>query len=270
MKYSIIIVCYNAGEKLKETILSVLRQSYKNFEIIIKDAKSSDGSLNAIPNDERIRIFSNYDAGIYDGMNKAIEYITGDYVLFLNCGDSFYSNDVLKTLSKKILLEGDLNSLYFCDVYDQARKGFRLYPSKLNTYFLATRSICHQSIFFPSAWCKQEKYDLSYKVVSDFDYYMRFRFKTNYRMDHVNLVAVNYEGNGASETSKNIRLTLKEKRKVNKTYLPPKEYSKMVFKKIITLRYLKEFIGTITFTRKIYNFFSKVFIKKQVGTEKTQ
>ena len=94
-KFSIVTVCYNAGDKLHETIATALQQTYENFEIIIKDGLSKDDSLQRVPEDERIFVYSYKDQGIYDAMNQALKEITGDYVYFLNCGDSFYDENVL-------------------------------------------------------------------------------------------------------------------------------------------------------------------------------
>ena len=88
--FSIVVVCLNPGEKLAATINSILAQQYGNYEIIIKDGGSKDGSIEKLPADSRIRLFSEKDSGIYDAMNQALSRINGQYVLFLNCGDLFY------------------------------------------------------------------------------------------------------------------------------------------------------------------------------------
>ena len=106
--FSIVIVSLNPGQKLAKTLGSVLSQEYGNFEVILKDGGSTDGSLKeeadgslsvAWPgqsvSDSRVHIFRSPDKGIYDGMNQALVHINGDYVLFLNCGDSLYDSRVL-------------------------------------------------------------------------------------------------------------------------------------------------------------------------------
>ena len=72
MLFSIITVCFNAGDKLKNTLENILAQTFNDFEIIVKDGGSSDGSLDAILKDERIKVFSEKDKGIYDAMNVAV------------------------------------------------------------------------------------------------------------------------------------------------------------------------------------------------------
>ena len=108
--FSIVIVSLNPGKKLAKTVKSVLRQEYGNFEIIIKDGGSTDGSLPedvpaegaCLAADSRVRIFRGPDRGIYDGMNQALPEINGDYVLFLNCGDSLYDPLVLARTAELI------------------------------------------------------------------------------------------------------------------------------------------------------------------------
>lgn len=96
--FSIVVVSLNPGDKLFSTLQSILDQDYGNFEIIIKDGGSTDGSVQRffgegterkIPADSRIRFFQEPDSGIYDGMNQAVQKVQGQYVLFLNCGDRF-------------------------------------------------------------------------------------------------------------------------------------------------------------------------------------
>ena len=76
--FSVVIVCLNAGQELLRTVDSVLRQSYSNYEIIVKDGMSGDGYVERLPADERLRIVRQKDKGIYDAMNQAISLTTGD------------------------------------------------------------------------------------------------------------------------------------------------------------------------------------------------
>lgn len=105
MKFSLLVVCLNPGEKLKKTLESALMQDYKDYEIIIKDGKSKDGSVEEIPGlfpDAPIRIFAEPDKGIYDAMNQAVSYAAGEYVFFLNCGDRFHDGKVLSRMAWEI------------------------------------------------------------------------------------------------------------------------------------------------------------------------
>ena len=97
MKFSIIVVCLNPGPKLNQTLDSILSQTYPSFEIIVKDGGSRDGSIETMREDRRIHLYQESDHSIYEAMNQAVSHVTGDYILFLNCGDLFYDNEVLTT-----------------------------------------------------------------------------------------------------------------------------------------------------------------------------
>lgn len=103
--YSIIVVCLNSGQRLCDTIESILNQTYGNYEVIVKDGGSSDGSvekLMKVCDDNRIRVHIRQDKGIYDAMNQAAGLARGEYYLFLNTGDSFYDETVLDKITREI------------------------------------------------------------------------------------------------------------------------------------------------------------------------
>lgn len=103
--YSIIVVCLNSGQRLCDTIESILNQTYEDYEVIVKDGGSSDGSverLMEVCDDKRIHVHTRQDTGIYDAMNQAVELARGEYYLFLNTGDSFYDETVLNKITSEI------------------------------------------------------------------------------------------------------------------------------------------------------------------------
>ena len=107
IKYSILVVCLNSGQRLLDTIESIISQKYQNYEIVIKDGESTDGSIEMVRERfaekiERIQIISRADSGIYDAMNQACSYATGEYYMFLNTGDSFYDENVLQKITDGI------------------------------------------------------------------------------------------------------------------------------------------------------------------------
>ena len=102
-----------------ETIESIRSQTYGKYEIIIKDGMSTDGSLDSLiqeadRGDSRIRIHSQADKGIYDAMNQAVGYAKGDYLFFLNAGDSFYDKEVLYKITEVIKKTNRISYMVIC------------------------------------------------------------------------------------------------------------------------------------------------------------
>ena len=85
MRFSIIVVCLNAGDKLNDTLDSIFAQDFQDYEVVVKDGGSKDGSIEGMRKDERIRLYIEQDKSIYDAMNQAVGYAKGEYIIFLNC-----------------------------------------------------------------------------------------------------------------------------------------------------------------------------------------
>ena len=113
---SVITVCYQAAEPLEKTILSVRQQYYQPLEFIVVDGGSTDGTRDIIARHQDIitRWVSEPDRGIYDAMNKGVSMATGEWVIFMNAGDTFAANNVLLRIFKPTPSpsrgEGSLNS----------------------------------------------------------------------------------------------------------------------------------------------------------------
>lgn len=99
IKISIITICYNSSKTIERTILSVLGQTYQNYEYIVIDGGSTDGTVDILRKYSRkINWISEPDNGIYDAMNKGIRISKGEWLNFMNAGDRFASNDVLEKI----------------------------------------------------------------------------------------------------------------------------------------------------------------------------
>lgn len=208
--FSIVVVCLNAGEDLLLTINSVLGQDFDRYEIIIKDGISTDKSLDKIPIDKRIHIYNMHDYGIYDAMNQAIQLAKGRYICFMNCGDIFYSNDVLNHIYEEISSNIDDQDVIYGDYM---RDGIiNISPSKLKP----SNPICHQTMFISkNVFDKYGLYDTNFKIMADRKHIaMTWKNGVNYK--HVNCVVCIYKGGGYSETDYAVsRMKIENKQIVN-------------------------------------------------------
>ena len=100
MLITIITICYNAEQFIERTLQCVANQSFQDYEYLIQDGGSSDGTLALVEKyrTEKFSVFSERDKGIYDALNKAVANAKGEYVCFLHAGDTFFSNDTLKNI----------------------------------------------------------------------------------------------------------------------------------------------------------------------------
>lgn len=191
---SIITVSYNASTTIEQTILSVIKQTYKNIEYIIIDGGSQDKTIDIIKKYEnRISYWiSESDKGIYDAMNKGLAVATGDYVLFLGADDKLFSDDTITKIIPSLKEE----QIYYGDSYiTQIRK---IYWGKFNKYKLSLGNICHQAIFYPKKIYKTKHYKTEYKIYADYVYNLElFPF---YKFKYLNETISIFNYNGVSSS----------------------------------------------------------------------
>lgn len=165
-KVTVVTVCYNAAETIEKTMLSVINQTYDNVEYLIIDGGSKDETLSIIKKYENkiSKWISELDKGIYDAMNKAIKMATGEWINFMNAGDSFASNDVLEKIFKTEYTE-NVKFLY-SDNYYLHPNGNKVLAHHDHTI----PSVLHQSaIYRPSLHREYGFYAVTPKIIiSDF------------------------------------------------------------------------------------------------------
>lgn len=175
--FSIITVTYNAEQWLERTILSVLSQSYPYIEYIIIDGASSDGTSKIIQRyiDGIAFTKSEPDQGLYDAMNKGLKNATGDYVWFLNAGDTLHSANTIQHIVDKLNRHNSLPDIIYGETEIVDASGNSLGKRRLNApsrltwkSFRMGMLVCHQSFIAKRIIAPQ--YDLSYRFSSDFDW----------------------------------------------------------------------------------------------------
>lgn len=175
MKYSIITVNFNNKEGLRKTIESVIHQTFRDFEFIIIDGGSTDGSTDVLREySAQINYWvSEPDGGIYQGMNKGIQKATGEYLNFMNSGDCFYNQDVLQHVSEKQLTSDIIVGKDY-HYNAQTKQGFStILPPRISMLTFYIQTLPHQSSFFKRELFKNTLYDESLKIVADIKFYIQ-------------------------------------------------------------------------------------------------
>jgi len=174
--FSIITVVLNAKDDLQATIDSLKKQTFQNFEYIIIDGGSTDGTLDIIKNNLDIidKWQSQKDSGIYDAMNKGINLCEGQYIGMLNAGDT-YTNHGLEIIHNYLTNNPNLNFIFGTVMKKIIKHGYRKYRILWNFDF----STSHSSGFFIEKKSQEKlgKYNLKYKISSDYDLFYRMIVK---------------------------------------------------------------------------------------------
>lgn len=199
MRLSIITVNYNHREGLRRTMESVISQTWKDFEWIIIDGGSTDGSKELIEEKQALLAYwcCESDRGVYHAMNKGIVKAKGTYLYFLNSGDVLYDK---LSLEKIFQNESSLNADV---VYGNAMKieneQERLwkFPTHIDLEFLCIGNICHQSMFIKSTVLKETGYDENFKIYADWARWIQLCLDGG-TFQYVPIVVCGYEMGGLS------------------------------------------------------------------------
>ncbi|NLV53931.1 MAG: glycosyltransferase [Bacteroidales bacterium] len=180
MKFSIITVTYNAEATIERTLKSVAQQTYAEVEHLIMDGASTDRTLEIASRYPHATVWSSPDNGLYDAMNHGISKATGDFICFLNAGDTLHEEDTLKHLAEaweNANKAGDVAVLYgdthIVDAEGKFLRKRRLTPPEHLDWrsFQEGMLVCHQSFYINRHLALT--YDLQYRFSADFDWCIR-------------------------------------------------------------------------------------------------
>ena len=206
MKLSIITINFNNYDGLQKTIESVVSQTMRDFEWIVIDGGSTDGSKELIEQNEQHLIYwcSEQDKGVYDAMNKGILRAKGEYCLFLNSGDYLLNENVLMNVfsvtHQKDILIGWIERII---------KGKRILDKGFDTDEITIRHLLRNSLPHQATFIKRELfnkyglYDDSLKIVSDWKFFMQCIILHNVSIENLCLPVTFYEGGGLSDHAEN-------------------------------------------------------------------
>ena len=197
MKISIITVCRNNEIGLRKTIDSVISQTYEDLEYIIIDGGSTDGTINIIAEYQKqfpIILVSEKDEGIYDAMNKGANLATGDWLNFMNAGDTFYDKDSINRVIPFLKDEFDI-------VYGNTEivyKDFKTIKDEPEPGKLWMGRIPHQSSFIKSSTMKKYDYNKDNKIVADLEFFMSV-YHNGGKIEKINQIISSFAKDGVTE-----------------------------------------------------------------------
>ena len=187
---TIITVSYQSEKEIEKTILSVINQTYPHIEYIIIDGGSTDTTVDIIKKYANHISYWNSepDKGIYDAMNKGIKKASGNWINFMNCGDTFYDNHVLENIflnkdKNADIIYGDTNLIYTFGHY--LLKGKEISPQNYMPF-------CHQASFSNTQLMKKYGFDINYKICADKKFFYT-AYNNHARFEYVDIVITNYE-----------------------------------------------------------------------------
>lgn len=236
IRFSIVTITWNAARTLQRTLDSVANQTYRNIEHLIIDGASKDETLAIARSYQQestyeVVVQSEPDRGLYDAMNKGLRLATGDYILFLNAGDTFYATDTLETVAKTALAvvpqqggqDGSmLPAVIYGDTAMTDGEGNFLHlrnhrpPERLTwRSFRQGMMVCHQAFYVRVDIAREFPYDLSYRHSADVDWCIRVMKEAERRqlpLANTHAVVANFEEGG--NTTQHHRASLLERYRV--------------------------------------------------------
>lgn len=229
MRVSIITVVFNDIHNILKTMDSIINQTHKNIEYIIIDGNSKDGTKEAIINKIKdisniinikdsnnmyyiesthnknslfnFKFLSQSDNGIYDAMNKGIDLANGEWCNFMNCGDKFYNNNVVKNIIdmyNKLITSGERHKqIIYGDskiIFDN--NNYKILRSTTTKHKYHHHFI-HQSSFINTKLMKEYKYDTNFKIAGDTDFFTK-AYNNNKEFIHFDIIVACFNINGVS------------------------------------------------------------------------
>lgn len=231
MLFSIITVTYNAEDTIEKTLESLANQMFSNYELIVIDGKSEDSTLQKVESFngkiENMKVISESDTGIYNAMNKGVSHAKGEFIYFLNSGDSFVDSSVLENVS--FFIENHISK--FQDRKEWIFHGnifrggtLRQYPATYDKWkwiYLEHAYFSHQAIFASRSILKNNPFDESFKICADRDWFISVMSKGSEYVYMKDITIANYAEGGVSS---NLKKMMEESLLISRRYGGTKAY----------------------------------------------
>ena len=194
-KVTVITVARNARNDLRRTMESVARLSYPDVEYIVVDGASTDGTVEMLEKSKGVRWTSEADRGIYDAMNKGVTKATGEWVIFMNAGDRFASDDVIERVFSHP--ETDAADVIYGDVVKRGTV-CSASPEPVDGHRMF---FCHQSCIARCKCLIDTPFDISHRMSDDFKW-VKMMIKQGRRLVYVPVAVSEFDTGGVSNTSR--------------------------------------------------------------------
>lgn len=287
MTFSIIVVCYNAGEKLRKTIESIRSQTEKDYEIIVEDGLSTDGSVETLMPGKDLKIFREQDDGIYDAMNRAVSHAAGAYLFFLNCGDYFVDETVLARVRHYIEIASRSRSreesggavqrelsakaqgkrrklppdIFYGNIREQTTGAAVMSNPKIDDFACYRNVPCHQACFYDRRLLKKRGFRTCYLVRADYEHFLWCYYRAHATMHYLPVTVASYEGGGFSETKENRRRSAAEHRHIVRKYMSAGQIFTYRLLLFLTLAPLRTYLAENPVTAGVYQSFKRKLYK---------
>lgn len=303
--FSIIVVSLNPGHKLVDTMKSVAEQNYTDYEVIVKDGGSTDGSLEALreyfsgdmkqtlfyvqrsparvlsSGEEKngaadeivrekvpvVRILEQADEGIYDGMNQAASAAQGEYLYFLNCGDTFASGTSLKQAAGEINLHIEAGAsapgIFYGDIFDAMRQQVVASNPRIDAFACYRNVPCHQACIYHYSLFARRGYETKYRVRADYEHFLWCFFAENVKPQYIPVTLSSYEGGGFSETAENRRRSAQEHREITARYMSRGQLLRYRMVLLLTLQPLRTRMAENPVWSGVYNTFKDLLYRRR-------
>ncbi len=234
---TIVTINYNNAQGLQKTIASVTSQTRKDFEYIVIDGGSTDGSKEIIESySDNIHYWiSEKDSGIYNAQNKGMHAAKGEYMLFLNSGDCLINETILQEIAPSLngtdIIYGDLQ------IEEENKKWIKKYNEPVTFGYFFNDTLPHQGSFIKRSILMKTgfAFDEELKIIADWKFFLEATCRYNATLHYLNKVVCAYDLNGISASAENIQAIIKEKHQVLKTEFP---------------RFYEEYINLVSFKNK--------------------
>jgi glycosyltransferase involved in cell wall biosynthesis len=230
--FSIITVCHNEALNVRATCESVVSQGFRDFEWIVVDGASTDGTLDILREYAGTIdvLISEPDTGIYNAMNKGAARATGEYLIFMNGGDRFASAEALQWVS-----EAPRVQLVYGDVYLGDIDGpLETYPDVVDPGYMLRKMIPHQATFYERTLFEAlGGYNESFKIAADYDLYARLFEVERISHYHIPRPLAVFDGEGISNNKQFRALRKQENHRIRKQYFAKYRFSLKCFRQEI-------------------------------------